>query len=97
MSQQRQVADDVEYLVAGQLVSEAQAVADRPSGAHHQQVGGGRPAAQSLAAKLHRLGFQQEGTAAGHLGDEPLGSDDLGMALAADRRSRAVVEEVGQP
>src|SRR5439155_8289941 len=60
VTQQRQVADHVQNLVAGRLIGMMKAIAHRASGTENKQISVSQPFAQALAAKLGRLAFQYE-------------------------------------
>ena len=95
-AEQRQIANQVEHLVPGRLVGESEPVVDRPVLAEHQQIGGGRPRPQSLAAQVGGLLFEQKRPAAGNFADEGARRELLRVQLPANGRRWPVVEEVGQ-
>src|SRR5262245_62110890 len=87
---QGEVADEVEYLVPGRFVGEAQAVADRPAVAEHDQVRGRQVPANALRTQRVRLGRGHERAAPGHLAHERAGVEVERERLSVDRANGTV-------
>ena len=93
---QRQIADQIEHLVADAFVGKPQLVVDRAVAVENQQVFERRPLAQSLREQPIGLGLENERAAGGQLVAKCLGRDRQVKGLPADRVAQPVIEPVAQ-
>ena len=97
LAQERQVAEDVENLVAGRLVGEAQSIVDRAVRTEDHQVAHACPPAKALLPQSDRFFLEQECAATGDPPGEAGWSHVHGAHLPADRRPQAVVKQIAHP
>jgi hypothetical protein len=95
LPKESEVADNVENLVAGRFVGEAQVIVDDFAAAiKDQQVGRGCPRSESLTPQFVRLGFQDKCSASGYFTAKLFGRDYLSMHLVGDGRLPAVIQQI---
>src|SRR5262249_39282681 len=84
----------IENLVTGRFVGEAQAIADHAARTEDQQIGSRRSRAKTLSAQLVGFALEQKSPAARNEIYESFGRNGFRVRLSDDRRPRPVVERV---